>query len=271
MEHAPGNVTYYRVPVPKALLMAMPEAERTLFLMLGHLANELHMLNALQHGSSGALPDGTSNEGAAEVHKRFQDTQTLLLIRILIGKLNEAWQLLTGNFYGAKLSKTYVPLLSDHGQQCLDELKRYFKRKGNVVHTVRNNFGFHYSPESVAKALPSIPEDETGWEIIYSQRRVNTLYYASEMGSGYALLATICPGGTPQEAMKMLFSETADVTHWMTDFVDECLALFAKTFLYPDRDELEKRWTQVVLKGVPHENERKISAVAFFGDDAAEI
>ena len=74
-----------QIPIRKERLLAVPEAERTFLLGIGHIANEIMVLQKLAVAS--AVSGGDSDVLLLRVHA----TQTLTLIRLLAGKLLEAW------------------------------------------------------------------------------------------------------------------------------------------------------------------------------------
>ena len=139
------------IKLDKDKLLQLPELERTLYLALGHAANENNALAKMLYWSSNAP---ARNE--AEDRGRF--TLQLLFMRLLAGKLNESWGLLNQKYFGTGLSRTYDPKLDDVARQSFKSLKSYFGRE-NACYKIRNQFAFHYSPEEVTAVLPSINDE----------------------------------------------------------------------------------------------------------------
>ncbi len=74
--------------------------ERTLFLRLGHAANQINTVFKLLVFSSNKTPDGVEGE--------LSGAQTQVLVRILIGMLHEAWMLISKRFLGSPMAKEYL-------------------------------------------------------------------------------------------------------------------------------------------------------------------
>jgi len=71
----------HQIDLTKKSLAAMPDAERRLFLLLGHAINVLQKL-VLMSGQGTYAPTFVDH---------VQAEQTLILMRTLIGKLSEVW------------------------------------------------------------------------------------------------------------------------------------------------------------------------------------
>src|SRR3954464_6155099 len=97
------TVTIEMVSLPKERLARLPATERQLLLLLGHAENEIsfisklvvmcrqrrptiHVISKLGGQSRQRFPRGQLMEYA-------QAAQILILLRVLIGKLHEAWEL----------------------------------------------------------------------------------------------------------------------------------------------------------------------------------
>jgi len=84
-------MTIDRLELTKRKLSAVPPAERRLLILLGHASNEINVLQKLvvmsRHGQLG-------NKTVDYV----QTWQTLFLMRLLISKLHEAWELFEVRF-----------------------------------------------------------------------------------------------------------------------------------------------------------------------------
>jgi hypothetical protein len=76
----------HRVNLTKARLAAMPIAERTALLLLGHAANEINVLSKLILMSRKQPP-------AIQLVDHVEAAQTFVVMRLLIGKLHEAWEM----------------------------------------------------------------------------------------------------------------------------------------------------------------------------------
>ena len=99
-------IQIYRIPVPEECLRAMPKDERVLFLLLGYAANQLSMLQTLNFATN-RTPD-------AEVEQHATGMDILdVLVRLMVGALNEAWELVSTRFIQKPLAKEYLGLDCD--------------------------------------------------------------------------------------------------------------------------------------------------------------
>jgi hypothetical protein len=95
------SVKVYKAELTKARLEAMPEADRTALLLLGHASNEIGMLRKLLLvAMNGDVPDN-------KIVDHVQAGQTLILLRMLLGKVHEAWLLFSKRVQ--PLRKKYLP------------------------------------------------------------------------------------------------------------------------------------------------------------------
>src|SRR5437867_10946503 len=101
MSDGKGEVKLYKFSVPRAKLAVMPDWERNLFIMLGHIANELEILRRLIVWSQ-------NHDEQREIPRRFYTAQTMCIGRILTGRLSEMWELLHKCYFN-KASKEYDP------------------------------------------------------------------------------------------------------------------------------------------------------------------
>lgn len=199
----------------KDKLNSASSVERSFFLVMAHLVNEINALNKLILWSH-TYPTQNNAEENGKV------SLTFILLRLLAGKLNEGNEQLHKNFYGSKISKDYVPALSAVGQEALSQIKRYFNGTNSITH-IRNNYAFHYSPEELDSVLPTVPEE---LEIYLSDGGgANTLYYFAEVLANRAILNTINEEDG-FSAYKKLVEELPLVAKWFLDFAESLLVAF---------------------------------------------
>ena len=200
------------VQLNKDRLLAISDKERTLFLAFGHVANELNALTKMLYWS-GSAP--IRNDAEA----RGQNTISLFLIRLLAGKLNESWELVRTNFFGNALSRTYAPKLDDKGLKALESLKQYFS-KNNVVHEIRNNFAFHYSPAETAAVLSDVDEELH----VYMQKDIvpNNLFAFSEAVLAKALLVLLKKMGM-SNSLEDLLGELLEIAARFAELIDSIM------------------------------------------------
>src|SRR5262245_61827710 len=107
-----------RVQLSRKHLEAMPRAERTAVLLLGHACNEIGVLQKI------ILVATAYKTPTSKVIDQVQGAQVLILLRVLVGKLHEAWRLFTKR--GQPLRIKYLPQLSAEATELLNSLGRHF-------------------------------------------------------------------------------------------------------------------------------------------------
>jgi hypothetical protein len=85
----------------------MSTEERSLFLLLGYAANQTILLSKLVIFSC--------NETATGVEQNLSLSQSQILLRLSVGVLNEAWELIHKRFLSKPLGKEYRSLLDEIG------------------------------------------------------------------------------------------------------------------------------------------------------------
>jgi hypothetical protein len=175
-----GVAKIYRSRIKKDSLLQVPSGERSFFLALAHLANEMNAIHKF-------LLWVSRTAVASQAKQQGRTTYEMLLLLLLAGKLKEGWELLSTGFFSG-LSKTYEPKMRSEPKQALRHLKRYFGSR-NDVDLIRNRFAFHYSPDEVDAILPEVDEQLD----LYVERggSANNLYYFAEALAGRALLKAL--------------------------------------------------------------------------------
>jgi hypothetical protein len=91
----------HRVHLTKKKLAA---AERSLLLLLGHASNEINVLSKL-------ILMARKDEPDIKLIDHVEAGQVFIIMRVLIGKLHEAWRLFQKRFQGTRpLAEKYVPI-----------------------------------------------------------------------------------------------------------------------------------------------------------------
>jgi hypothetical protein len=165
----------YQVDLTKEKLAAMPADERQLLLLLGHAANEINVLQKLILMALQPTPE-------LKFVDHVQAGQVFVLMRTLIGKLHEAWELFVKRFQSApQISAKYLPKLNTEATTALDGLKKHFGKQSPLTR-IRNGFSFHYHDKEdlVEKSFHDVPDDDS-WHFYLSNITGNCFYYASEL------------------------------------------------------------------------------------------
>jgi hypothetical protein len=127
-----------RVELDRAKLAAMPEAERVVLLLLAHGSNEVNVLTKL------ILMTGKDDPSSPTVD-HVEAGQMFILMRLLIGKLHEAWELFKLRVQSdIAIKAKYIPRLDPDGANALQALNRHFGQ-GSALTAIRNKIAFHYT------------------------------------------------------------------------------------------------------------------------------
>jgi len=224
-------------------LRSIPDAERSLIVVLAHALNEINTLHRLLFLSTRFdLGSGWIDAG--------KTAQSLTLVRPLVGKLNEAWEVVRKGYFGTKLAKKYNQRLEPSALEALNNLKLYFGRT-NVVSQIRNNFGFHYSLEHAKSNVPDAASpDELA--IYLHDTSWNSLYLFAESIMNTALIESISPSN-PEEAFRILLGEMFNVTTQLNELVQGLMFVVFDEFI---GEEVIRQSVQTVDLGeVPKSDE----------------
>jgi hypothetical protein len=127
-----------RISVPKAKLQALSREERVLWFLLGYVTNQITMLEKL-------LKFSVNYESAERIEQQAAGIQTQMLLRLMIGVLNEAWNVIVTRFNKSPLNLVYRPLLDAGGRKALSDLNIQFgDANTNLITPLRNNHSFHH-------------------------------------------------------------------------------------------------------------------------------
>src|SRR6266545_1953892 len=108
-----------RVALPKEQLQKLAAGERSLFLLLGYVSNQINALWKLVNVA-------TNGETRGSVEDKVSAAQSHIFVRLLIGVLREALKLIEKRFLGSELGREYVPRLSADPAAALNRLKKRF-------------------------------------------------------------------------------------------------------------------------------------------------
>lgn len=192
-------------------LAAIAVHERSFFLEAAHVVNELNLLQKLAVWSM-----RRSEHPQVEM---AQACQTLMLLRLLAGKLNEANELVRTVYNGTLLSREYHSRLGREAREAAGDLKRYFGRR-NLIHRVRNDLAFHYSAEAMDGALRQASPDEE-LEVFAAERLPNTLYVFSEVLVTHSML-----GAEGLAGFERFMEEVIEVSRLFLRFLDGFVGAF---------------------------------------------
>lgn len=219
----------FRQKILKAQLDKIPENERNFFLFIGHLANEILILQKL-------LIMCFNKPFLNNAEERVQMAQALFIIKTLVGKVWEAWKLITKTF-DKDLSKKYASRLPCKANDALKELRLYFNKKSkSTIYNIRNKFAFHYDSGKIKSIFNKLPDD-LEMDIYLEESNANSFYYGSEVFVNSAMLEMICPGD-PKNAMDCIMRETIKVSDLIIYFIGNCMSLFVSDYLSNDKGKI---------------------------------
>jgi hypothetical protein len=171
-------IQIHRVVFLKKQLADMPKDERVLLLLMGHATNEINVLSKF-------ILMMRKDDPPTQVKDFSEGGQIFIVMRLLIGKLHEAWELFRARAQSNKdISDKYVKELDEEGTKALKALNDYFGKR-NAVTEIRNKVAFHYKDKNnlIEENFQRLPDTEP-WEFYLSKTHGNTFYYASESRSG---------------------------------------------------------------------------------------
>lgn len=239
----------YEIKITKAQLQSLPDTERVLVLQFGHVCNELSFLNKLLIMVSDTNTDG--------LEKTAMVAQGMIVIRLYIGKVFEAWRMLERDYFGSQLSKSRDKTLGAEGKSSLQAIKTYFGKK-NLLSSIRNDFSFHYWAEHLPTAMKAFDESRE-FQLILGGAYANTLHRYSEE---FVTVAMLEASGEKeaQAAMDRVVGDLVSVGGKMIDFIGHGLAAVF-------RNRLGKSWKDFeysVHKIEPRDNIEKFKVPFFF-------
>jgi hypothetical protein len=215
--------------ISKSQFNNIPENERNFFLFIGHLANEINILQKLTIMCFNKFSVNKAEE-------RAHMAQALLIIKILVGKVWEAWKLIT-RIFNKDLSRKYEHMLSCEARDALKELRLYFNKKTKtIIYQVRNKFSFHYDPGKIKSIFSKLP-DELEMDIYLEDSNANSLYYGSEVFVNLAMLEMI-QSGDQKMAIERLMKETTKVADLLINFIGNCMYLFVSNYFLNEKRKL---------------------------------
>ncbi len=131
-----------RIKFSKSDLENIPEDERFVFIQTLNVLNDINVFQKILVYSI------SENEGLDEVVQKGQNTLTICILYILVGKIFEGWEFFKRDYFTKLFSKDHLSLLSNEQKNSLKFLKTFFGKK-NIFYKIRNYYGFHYSTEEL--------------------------------------------------------------------------------------------------------------------------
>jgi hypothetical protein len=128
----------HHITIDRAKLAAIPENERVLLLLLAHASNELNVFTKL-------ILMMRKDDPPSPIIDHVEAGQTFIFMRLLIGKLHEAWELFKGRVQNDNAIRAkFLPRLRTDAEDALTALNKHFGL-GSALTAIRNKVSFHYT------------------------------------------------------------------------------------------------------------------------------
>src|SRR5262249_47202405 len=147
-----------------------------------HASNEINVLSKL-------ILMMRKDEPAIKLIDHVEAGQVFIIMRVLIGKLHEAWRLFQTRVRAhPRPPKKYETKAPAEGDPDTTEGNRHFG-KGSQLTKIRSAVSFHYTDDdNLAEAsFQRLPETEP-WEFYLSRTVGNSFYFASELVIGGSVI-----------------------------------------------------------------------------------
>jgi hypothetical protein len=223
-------VEVYKIALPKDKLMAMPEKERSLMMLLGYAANQISFFEKLVVLSS-------NKDGPTEMEQKLSGAQTQMSLRVLIGVLNEAWELVRKRFLGAPYGKAYQTQLDQQGAEALARMNKRTGKEG-LLANLRNAWIFHHPDEdeiaedACAAALAD-PLCDLEWTWYFSTSNYNSFFYPSEMVALHGIAAKLKEQNLI-EAQRKLMANVMAIAEDMNHVIHAIISVLYKQNIGPE-------------------------------------
>ena len=175
------------VNLDRAKLAAKPKNERVLLLLLAHARNEINVLTKL-------LMMLRKDKPASPIIAHAEAGQSFIFMRLLIGKLHEAWELFRTRVQSDRaISLKYIPNLSHKAASARQELNRHFGQD-SVLTKIRNQISFHYTDDAdlVEAIFQRLPATEPV-QFYMAKTVVNTFFQMGELVAQFSAINLMKP------------------------------------------------------------------------------
>lgn len=197
----------------------MPPEERRALLLLGHAINEINVLQKL-------IMMHRRDAAPHKIVDRAEAGQTLILTRVLIGKLHEAWELFKLRVQADKQMRSkFLDNQNAERLALLERLNKHFGGKSPLT-AIRNQLSFHYTDKTnlVEENFQHLSDSEP-WEFYLAETVGNSFYWASELVTTAGMVRLASPGacGQPDDFGRLL-DVAREVAGDITELFQQILA-----------------------------------------------
>ncbi len=220
----------YRSRFKKKDFDIMSIDEQICFIQAGRFINELSLFNK--------LIDYSRRGPAGEIEQTARNSQTLALLLILIGKLNECHTFLSKTYAVIRSKKDYEQFLGREGTEAYIKLTRYFSKHNNI-NNIRKKIAYHHDDDVIRRQLLKLNPDEE-FEIYLADSVGNCIYHISN----HIILRDLLERSDPhdyQAAFRKLILEVFETSNLFIDFLNDYVGVFAEKHgkHLPPLEELE--------------------------------
>jgi hypothetical protein len=176
-----------QIPLSKDKLRALSKEERVALFLFGNVANQIVMMEKLlTFAHNDPSPNGPLEQQAAAL-------QGQMILRLMIGLLNEGYRAIQTRFLSSPLAKTHRALLDAGGERALTDLNLQFAH--SIIQQLRTQFAFHHpgsdAIESAFNQAAGDPNMDAEWIWYLSQHGFNNLFYFSDVVITHAIFEEI--------------------------------------------------------------------------------
>jgi hypothetical protein len=232
-------ISYIRITLRKADLLKLPEAEQKLFLISGHIANEIALLHRLLLGCLNYAPKSEAGMWASAV-------QSMTVSKLLAGKLHEAWEAVR-KYYFSGPSQVYGNLLPPEAKEAEKHLSRYFGKQ-NPISRMRNEAAFHYSCERPKQAIAELTDTEP-LNLFIAEQTGNSLFHCCEVLLQEQLFPARQQIGLSNE-FKTFVDDSARIARMFSAFLQGCVFVAItermKIEVQPETDSVPQADTRAI-------------------------
>jgi len=227
-----------RVGVPKDAYDTLPEQEKVFVFQISHFMNEIWILQKTILVSQEGIDDLSEPEFGARI------SQSFFFIKLLAGKLWEAWLVTSKNYLSLKPPYVLEPAAED----ALTKLKKYFGKE-NIACYIRNKHAFHTDSETIQEGIKLLDGSDPLEYLIPIGGGI--FCHLAETVDNAALLHHI-DANSLEAGLKRLFDEMVmSVPDWFKDF--------GSGVAYEICSRFKAEHTEEEIPGVPKLSELKLS------------
>jgi hypothetical protein len=228
-------IEIYKIPISKDKLFAMPADERALLILLGYAANQINFFSKLVIFSS-------RRDGSTDLEEMLLGAQTQMALRVVIGVLNEAWELIRTRFMKEPYAHGYTAQLDQEGAEAFERLKKAFNN--GVFAKVRSNWVFHHPHNADLTAafdeVAASSEWDEHWHWYFSHSKYNSFFMPSEFIALHGVLKIV---GEPDLAAShtKLVQQVIGISNDMAQLIMAILKVLLMKYFIGEYIPAEKR------------------------------